>query len=65
MFYALRCYMLYCLYFWLIACSFVNVSSLVCLSANQAARVNLILINENDDDDDDDDDDEAVRVEIK
>ena len=57
--------MLHFSYLWLIVCSFVNFSSLVCLYVNQAVRVNLILINENDDDDDDDDDDEAVRAEIK
>ena len=51
-------------YFWLVACSFVDFYSLACLFillfthsyVNQAARVNLVIINENDDDDDDDDD---------
>jgi len=37
------------------ACSFAAY-----LHVNQAARVNLVMINENDDDDDDDDDEQRI-----
>ena len=65
MFYALSSYILYCLHFCLIVCSFVNclLSAHLCVYVNEAAHVNLALINENDDDDDgDDDDDEMTRL---